>query len=178
MRTKLSQSWKRLALSSAVVAMTSTSAFAETQGTTGFTSTGDLEITMNVNDEVRISDIDLGDFSGGDLTGTSPACVYRNGAATGYDITATGSGTGGVFELTDPGNTDSVAYSVQFTDVPNNTTVLLNSGTPSTQTNALPAEDCGGNDNGLIRVTVAAADAAALPVAAYSGTLTLLVAPQ
>ena len=179
MRTRLGNSLKRLAVGG-VIAAAATTAHAATDGTTGFTSTGDLLITLTVNNEVKISnlaDIDLGVFGGTDVSGTSPACVYRNGLPGGaYNITATGSGAGNAFELTD--GTDIVDYAVEFDDGSGfsglTTGVALGS---SGATNA--DDDCftAGADNAAVRVTVTAADAAVLPASVYTGTLTLLVAP-
>ncbi len=171
---------KKLAIGG-LIAASATGAMAATQGTTGFISTGDLFITLTVNDEVKISnlaDINLGVFAGVDAVGTSPACIYRN-TGSAYSLTATGSGAGNAFELTDPGATTSVAYTVAYDDASGfsgmATGVALNS------TGAAGADnDCAtnpGGDNGLVQVTVSAAAGAALPALVYTGTLTLVVAP-
>ncbi len=178
MRTRMSNSLQRIAIGGAILAMTSTTVYAATQGTTGFTSTGDLLITVTVSDEVKISnlvDIDLGGFVGVDLTGTSPACIYRNTGTT-YNLTATGSGPANAFQLTD--GTDVVAYTVEYDDGTGFSSMAT--GVALGADNAEVAnDDCvtAGSDNGSIQVTVAAAVAAALPAATYTGTLTLLVAP-
>lgn len=155
-------------------------ALAATDGVVGPTSTGTVDISLDVNDLVRISnltDINLGVFSGADAVGTSAACVYRNGTGN-YSLTASGDGTGGAFTLDDGAGT-TVPYSVSYNDgsgaAPATAGALLGG-----LTGADPASDtCGttGN-NGTIEVTVAAADAAGLPAATYAGTLTLLVAPE
>lgn len=154
-------------------------ALAATDGVVGPTSTGTVDISLDVNDLVRISnltDINLGVFAGVDAVGTSPACVYRNGTGN-YNLTASGDGTAGAFTLTD--GTNTVPYSVSYDDgsgaAPATSGAVLGG-----LTGADPASDtCGttGN-NGTIEVTVAAADAAGLPAATYAGTLTLLVAPE
>jgi len=99
-----------------IAVMIAANGFAATPGTIGATSTGTLEIDLTIADEVRISnleDIDLGQFAGANLTGGSPACVYRSGTGN-YQITGSGSGTAGAFTLAGGGAT--VAYSVDFTD--------------------------------------------------------------
>lgn len=154
-------------------------ALAATDGVIGATSTGTVDINLEVNDLVRISnltDINLGVFAGVDAVGTSNACVYRNGVDT-YNLTASGDGAAGAFTLTDGSNT--VVYSVTYDDGTGAATATTGV-TLTGLTGADPASEiCGttGN-NGVIEVTVAAAAAAALPSATYSGTLTLLVAPE
>ena len=178
MRTELAETLKRVALG-ATLATVATSGFAATQGSTGFTSTGDLLITLGVVDEVRISalsDISLGNFAGVDVSGTSPACVYRSGLTGNYNITATGSGAANAFALTD--GTNTVSYSVTYDDGSGAT--ALASGVALGASNATSVDDnCAtlGANNGTIEVTVAAVDATGLPASTYTGTLTLLVAP-
>ncbi len=175
MRINLKQAMRNVAIGG-ILAGTALGAHAATDGALGFTSTGDLTIDLVVADEVRISgmsDIVL-NFSGVDETDTSDACIYRNGN-TAYQITGTGDGAGNAFELTD--GTNTVPYSVTFDD--GNAVAPLLSGTALGATNADTVDtDClGAGPNALISVTVTAADAATLPAATYTGTLTLLVAP-
>ena len=162
-----------------VAVMMASNAFAATQGTTGGTSTGNLLISLNVNDEVRISnlqDINLGVFDGQNgLSGTSDACVFRNGTGI-YQITATGSGDNNEFQLASGENTVdyTVSYNSGIAGVP------LLSGTAVPQTGGDPSsETCGttGN-NGVITVDVAAAELIGSASGGYQGTLTLTVAPQ
>ena len=178
MRIKLSKTLKQLALGSALVALSST-AFAATQGSTGFTSTGDLLITLGVVDEVKISnlaDIPLGNFAGVDISGSSAACVYRSGVTGLYNITGTGSGAGNAFELTDGVN--SVAYLVDFNDGSGLSSLASGFALASTGATATD-DDCttAGGDNALVQVTVTAAAATILPASTYTGTLTLLISP-
>ena len=180
MRTKLGKTLKQVAVGGLLAAV-ATSGYAANQGSTGFTSTGDLAISLTVNNEVRINqlaDITLPDFSGSDVSDTSVACVYRNGLSGDYSITATGSGTGNAFTLTD--TTDTVAYDVEFDDRSGSGFSGLASGVASNRTNAESADNsCAGvgGSNADIRVTVTAANAASLPASTYTGTLTLVVAP-
>lgn len=162
-----------------IAAALASGAFAATDGVPGFSSTGTLDISITVDDEVRISnlgDIVLGTFAGVDASGTSAACIYRNSATT-YQITASGNGTANAFTLTD--GTGTVGYSVTYAD---GATVAdsMSSGIALVgQDGADTDVDCAATgNNALIGVTVAAADAAALPAGSYSGTLTLVVAPN
>lgn len=154
-------------------------ALAATDGSVGFNSTGTVDISLTVNDEVRISnlsDINLGVFAGADAVGSTDACVYRNGTGA-YRITATGSGAGGAFALTD--GTNSVAYTVDYDD--GTGAVAMGAAAPMIgRTGADPSSaTCAttGN-NATVTTTVAAATAASLPAGTYTGTLTLLVAPE
>ncbi|MEO1576247.1 MAG: hypothetical protein AAFU65_14975 [Pseudomonadota bacterium] len=172
------QLFKSVLLAAAFVGLGST-ALAATDGAVGFNSTGTVDITLQVNDEVRISnltDINLGVFAGADAIGSTDACVYRNGTGF-YRITASGSGAGGAFSLTD--GTNSVGYSVEFDD--GTGAVAMAASTPMVgRTGADPASaTCAttGN-NATVTTTVTAADGAALPAGTYTGTLTLLVAPE
>ena len=177
MRSSLGMAIKGLLAGSVAVAI-ATSTHAVSQGALGFTSTGSVDISLNVADEVQtnnLEDIDLGDFSGADLTGSTPACIFRNGGNTGFELTASGSGTAGAYVLTDTSNT--VAYSVSISTGGADTD--LDTNTPATFTSAVNTPDCAGiANNATISVTVDAADAATLPASAYTGTLTLVVSPN
>ena len=178
MRNEIAKTLKRLALGGALAAV-ATNGFAVTQGTVGFTSTGDVDITLTVNDEVNITnlaDILLPAFAGADVSGTSPACIYRNGGAT-YQVTATGSGPANAFQLINAGLTDTVNYSVTWDD--GTGALPMTSGLAVNRTNAVNVDNnCAGvGNNAQIEVTVTAADASVLPADSYLGTLYFLVAP-
>lgn len=166
-------------LAAAVAVGLGATATAATDGTVGFNSTGTVVITLDVNDEVRISnltDINLGVFAGVDASGSSAACVYRNGTGA-YQITATGDGVAGAFTLTD--GTNTVAYSVDFDD--GSGALAMTSGTTlAGRTGADPgsATCATTGNNANVTATVLATDAATLPAGTYAGTLTLVVAPQ
>lgn len=165
-----------LGIASAALGMT---AMAATDGAVGFNSTGTIDITLTVNDEVRISnltDINLGVFAGADASGSTAACVYRNGTGA-YQVMASGDGTAGAFTLTD--GTNSVPYVIDYDD--GTGAQPMTSGIPVIgRTGADPASaTCAttGN-NATVTATVAAVDAATLPAGTYAGTLTLLVSPE
>lgn len=158
------------------------------QGTVGATSTGSLDISVDVEDLVRISglsDILLTfDVTGtGDISGTSTACIYRNGAGT-YSLNATGDGASSAFTISNASPTPTaIAYSVEWDDAVTGTAATaVSSGTPLTgQTGAnTVSDDCstGGGANALVRVTVPRASLVAAPAGTYNGTLTLEIAPE
>lgn len=161
-------------LAAAGILMTSAGAMAATQGTAGATSTGTAVVSVTIADIVQISDMNdfaFGTYSGtGNLNGTDNVCIYRNGTGN-YTVTATGSGAANAFTMTD--GTNTIAYSVSL-DGANLTT-----GTATNQTGAhATSANCGGTPNKALAVNVLAADLQAAPAGAYTGTLTLLVAPN
>jgi len=158
-------------------------AMAADQGAIDATSEGSLEVTLELPELVRISDlddIDLGTFAGAALDGTDDVCVWSTTRA--YSITATGDGGGGSFTLT--GNTSGVPldYAVEWAENAGQTSgTTLSTGTVlSGRSTTATSTDCnGGNDNNAtVIVAVADDDLAAVPADSYSGTLTLLVAPE
>jgi len=177
MRSSLGMAIKGLVAGGVAVAM-ATSSYAVVQGDLGFTSTGSVDISLNVADEVQINnlaDIDLGDFAGADITGTTPACIFRNGTNTGFQLTANGDGTAGAYQLTDL--TNSLPYSVSIST--GGTVTDLDANAPEVFNSASNSPDCAvGGDNAIISVTVDSADAAPLPASSYTGTLTLVVSPN
>lgn len=161
---------------------------AATDGVVGATSTGTLDISVDVEDLVRISglsDILLTfDVTGtGDIVGSSTACVYRNGAGT-YSVNATGSGTANAFTIQNGAATPTViAYTVGWDDaVTGAAAAAVTSGSllgGQTGANTV-SDDCstGGGANAFVEVTVPRASLVAAPSGTYNGTLTLEVAPE
>jgi len=158
-------------------------AMAADQGAIDATSEGNLEVTLELPELVRISDlqdIDLGTFAGAALDGTDDVCVWSTTRA--YSITATGDGGGGAFTLTGNTGGDFLAYTVEWAESAGQTSgTALTSGTSlDNRTTTATSTDCnGGNDNNAtVIVAVAEDDLAAVTADSYSGTLTLLVAPE
>jgi hypothetical protein len=165
----------------AVATLAAGNAFPASQGTLGATSQGTLDITLTIDPLVQISaldDIPLGTYAGaGDMTGADDLCVYSNNG--GYDITATGNGTGQAFTLTGTSSA-TVPYTVEWaTSAGAGSGTGLTTGVPlAGQSGTFSTPDCGGIENAQVIVTVADADLAAAPSDSYTGVLTLLVAPQ
>ena len=171
---------KKLIMASAIVAgsMTGSLIHAANDGTTGATSQGDLLITVDVADVVRIAnlaDIDI-NFAGVDISGSSPACIYRNGGSS-YTVTATTTGpTAGAFEVANA--TDSAPYSVDWTVGATTTSLGYNSAvTFSGANNTDDTCGAGAANNASVEVGILATDF--LPVAAgtLTSTLVLTIAP-
>lgn len=152
---------------------------AATDGTLGATSTGTVVISVATASQIQVSglsDIALALQGSGDVTGDTAACVYRNGAGT-YTITATGSGASSAFEISD-GGVNTMDYTVTYDDG-TGVQALAASTVLAGRSNAdLASPTCAGGSNGTIAATVAAADFSGAPAGTYTGTLTLVVAPE
>lgn len=160
----------------------STSVYSATQGTKGTTSTGSVDVSVDIGQLIKISnlkDIQLGAYAGGPnpLSASSDFCVYRNGSDK-YNITMSGNGTANAFTLSQ--GPDVLPYSVEF--VNGSTTLPVTSGTLiGNQAGAnTTSESCsnGSANNASVTVKVENADLSAAPAGSYAGTLTVIVAPE
>lgn len=155
---------------------------AVTQGTAGSTSTGVINITITIPNLARISalnDIALGTWSGsGPLNGRDNAiCVWSS--TGGYSVTATGSGSGGAFQLAS--GTNRVDYTVQWaqTGGASSGTAMTAGGALTGRTTTATATDCstGASSTAGVFVSISAAELASSPAGTYTGTLQLLITP-
>ena len=138
-----------------------------------------FRLRIRIPELVQVSDLDdipLGLYGGsGDMSGTDSVCVYRNDAAAAYEIQAFGQGAASAFVLEQA--TDSVPFEVEYDDG-SGFASLSAAGAPVSAGNAdTVSTACGGVGNATVRVTVRGADLANADAGAYSGTLTLSVAP-
>ena len=115
-----------------------------------------------------------------DQTLTQNVCVYTQGSGRRYDVTASGSGAGSAFTLANGGAT--LAYEVQW-----NASANQSSGTAMTPNVALVNlrhnnvnQTCSGNTRptATLITIVRATTASAATSGNYSGTLTLVIAPN
>lgn len=150
------------------------------QGTLGTSSTGSLDITLQVAPLVlvtNLNDIALGTYSGtGNLSNSDNFCIYHNGDGK-FNITMNGSGTGSAYTLANGSNL--LPYTVGFTNgaapiAPMTTLVALTGQTGAN----LVDSTCSGGDNVKVDITVANASLATAPAGTYTGTLTMVVAPE
>ena len=159
-------------------------AAAATDGSLGATSTGSVVITASVPNRARISGLSDVDFTNQDpatpATDAQDVCVWSNTATSAYSITATGSGTGSAFTLTDGGTT--VPYSVEWSASAGATSgSALTAGTASgsltsSATNHICAS--GPSASASLIVGMTTADLSLMSAGTnYTGTLTLLVTP-
>jgi hypothetical protein len=157
---------------------------AATQGTAGATSTGSVTVSATVPGRVQISG--LTDVAFGTVDPANPAasaedvCVWSNTSGRGYTVTASGSGASNAFALSDGSN--SLPYSVEWAGSAGQASgTALTSGTAlggltSTATN--PTCSAGPAATASLVVKMSAANLQAAVASAYTGTLTLVVAPQ
>lgn len=181
-------SWFRQApaLAAGLIAVTAAAAAeAATQGNLGSTSTGSVSISASVPTRVRISglnDVALTNADPSvDASNAQNVCVWSNTSTRGYNITATGSGAGSAFTLASASLT--VPYSVEWSASSGQSagTALapgaVLTGLTSNATNANCAS--GPSASASLIVRVAAADLQSMQAAtSYTGTLTLVVAPE
>lgn len=128
----------------------------------------------------NLSDIDFGDVGGAlsDVSDAQNLCVYASGAS--YSITATGSGNGGAFVLRNGSRT--LPYQVQWGFGSGMTSGLaLQPGQPRNgDITGLSNLFCyfGWGSSASLIVTLRSSDIGTAAAGNYSGTLTLMVAPQ
>jgi hypothetical protein len=137
-------------------------------------------------DKVRISA--LSDLSFGIITNfaadsvrSESLCLYaKSPPLDQYQITASGSGPGGSFELSS--GSDNLSYEVQWSAIAGQSAgVPLVANQPLTaQQNSASVDDCskGAATTASLVVLVRSAAVSAASSGTYTGTLTLLVAPE
>ncbi len=177
----------KLALLGALACGTvSTPATAATDGTLGATSTGSVNINASIAGRVRISGLSDVTFTNVDptidATNAQNVCVWSNTATRGYNITAMGSGAGGAFTLAS-GALPVVPYTVEWAGNSGATSGnALASGTAYTGlTSAATNPNCssGPSASASLIVKIGASELQSMTSGTtYSGTLTLLVAPE
>ena len=175
----------RLATAAALAFAAAGSAEAATQGSLGSTSTGSISIGASVPNKVQISGLTDVSFTNQDpATAASSAqnvCVYSNTSTKGYNVKATGSGAASAFTLANGALT--VPYSVEWAGSSGQTsgTALVTNtaltGLTSTATNVTCSS--GASSSASLIVKISAANLQTMQAAtSYTGTLTLVVAPE
>jgi hypothetical protein len=186
-----SKSFKgRIAVIAGAAALHAGVAAAATQGSAGTTSTGTSTINASVSPRVNISSLSDITFADADLapvmntsnqsTKAANVCVWSNNADKSYYITASGSGASSAFTLANSTN-PVVPYQVYWNTTSGQTTgTQLSTGTKSAkQTSNATAPNCGSGTSATLVVGIMGSDAnAMLASTTYTGTLTLLVAPN
>jgi hypothetical protein len=138
------------------------------------------------NNQVRITG--LTDLAFGSITNlgvdhilSESVCVYAKAKPSDlYDVTANGSGAGGAFTLSSGSAT--LAYDVQWSASPNQSTgaQLTANQALTGQANSASNDDCssGQPTTASLIVILRSAALGAARVGSYSGTLSLIVAPE
>ncbi|QIK79727.1 hypothetical protein G7077_13255 [Sphingomonas piscis] len=159
---------------------------AATQGNLAATSQGTVQISASVATRVQITGLSDVTFSSVDpgtaASNNQNVCVWSNTATRGYNITATGNGASSAFTLASA-SLPVVPYSVEWAGSSGQTsgTALTKStaltGLTSTATRAGCAS--GPTSSASLIVKMATADLQSMTAgASYTGTLTLVVAPE
>ena len=160
-------------------------AMAATQGTLGTTSTGSISIGASVPNRIQLSGLTDVSFTNQDpsvaASNAQNVCVWSNTSTKGYNVTATGSGTGSAFTLSNGAAT--VPYGVEWAGSSGQssgtalTTGSAFTGLTSTATN--PTCSAGPSSSASLVVKITSANLQSMQAATtYTGTLTLLVAPE
>ena len=158
---------------------------AATQGSLGATSTGSVSISASIPSRVRISGLSDVAFTSVDpsidASNAQNVCVWSNTSTKGYRVTATGSGAGNAFTLANAALT--VPYTVEWAATSGQSSgSSLTSGTALTSlTSAATNSNCasGPAASASLIVKIGSADLQTMAAAtSYTGTLTLLVAPE
>ncbi len=161
-------------------------AFASTNGSLGPTSTGSVNINASVPSRVRISGLRDVTFSNVEPSAAASdaqnVCVWSNTSTRGYNITATGSGTASAFTLSST-TSQVVPYTVQWAPTSGQTSgTSLTAGTALTgQTSTATNSDCSAGPLATASLVVSMGAPTLQSMTAgvtYSGSLTLLVAPE
>lgn len=177
---------KQLAFAALLSTASSGTAMAATDGTLGSTSTGSVTINASVAGRVQISKLADVDFSlvdpGSAQLRAQDVCVWSNSVGRRYNITARGNGTGDAFTVS-AGGLASVPYTVEWAQVTGQSagTPLATGVALTAQSSAATAPTCtaGPASSASLIVKLAASDLQQMQAgAAYSGTLTLVVAPE
>lgn len=159
---------------------------ASTQGSFGPTSMGSVNINASVPGRVRISGLSDVAFSNVDpsmaASNSQSVCVWSNTSTRGYSITATGSGSGSAFTVSD-GTNPAVPYTVEW--APNagqaSGTSLVAGAALTGQTSTATNSDCtaGPAASASLIVRIGAPSLQTMIAGVnYTGSLTLLVAPE
>jgi len=140
---------------------------------------------LAANDKVRITgltDVAFGSIAnlGVDAVRSESVCVYSSSATSGYNVTATGTGPGGAFEL----SSGSVAlpFEVQWSGSAGQSSgVQLSPNVPLTgQVSTATQQTCnsGPATSASLIVVLRSTALSSATAGAYNGAITLLVGPE
>lgn len=172
-------------LASAAIALCAAPGAAATQGSMGSTSTGSLSISASVPGRVQLTGLNDVSFTNQDpstaASNSQNVCIWSNTATRGYNVTATGSGASNAFTLANGSQT--VGYNVQWAGSSGQSSgTSLTSGTALTGlTSTATTAGCttGPATTASLIVTIPSTNLQSMQASlSYTGTLTLLVAPE
>ena len=131
----------------------------------------------------KLSNASFGSISNftSDVTKTQNVCAYSSATGGRYNVTATGSGSGGAFTLSGSSGS-TLAYEVQWEDSSGQTVgTALTAGVALTgQTTGATASGCGSGPSTTASLTILlrTSTITSANATSYSGTLTLMLAPE
>jgi len=178
--------YKGLLATAGIAMLWNGAAQAASQGTLGANSTGSVVINASVATRVQITGLGDVTFSsvdpGSAASNNQSVCVWSNTATKGYNITATGDGASSAFTLASA-SLPVVPYTVEWAGSTGQTsgTALTKSTALTGLTSAATRAGCssGPSSSASLIVKMAAADLQSMTAGAtYTGTLTLVVAPE
>ncbi|MGI9328635.1 MAG: hypothetical protein ACR2PZ_25695 [Pseudomonadales bacterium] len=166
-----------IALPTLIALLLSVEGWSATNGEMGPTSTGSLQITLRVEPSVRISALqDMAISTAADQRGESPACIHASPGGS-YQLSFSGSGQDQNFDL--HSSEERVRYQVHYDD--GHRTLAASPGMPLLGLQGAdpvsPNCDTTGH-NGRVIVEMAEPGQRDTPAGLYTGTLTLLIAPD
>jgi spore coat protein U-like protein len=168
--------------------LVSSLAAAQTQdGSLGATSTGQIQIDLEILDSVEITSLDTIDFgqyggaSTGDVNQGDSFCVYVNGGDD-YTITPTssnGADSDGDFVLIGDNDGDEIKYTVRFVGAATGASSASNTtyNTASSTFQGSVRRDCNSSDNASLDINIAEQEMRDATTDTYTDTLILLVNP-
>lgn len=168
-------------LATVIAGLISSASMAAVDGTMGATSTGQIDLDLEVLDSVEITaldDVDFGQYGGTDVGGLNAGdayCVFVNGGDD-YNITPTSSN--GKFSLVGTLG-DEIDYTVKLVDAATgaSSAAAVSYNNASATFSGSNARDCGSSDNASVDVSITEAEIRAASTDTYSDTLILLVSP-
>lgn len=170
------------------VASSGSAMAATADGTLGATSTGTADVTLSINEQFQISDMDafaFGAYGGtGDFDANDDICVYHNGDGS-YRVTITDDSnnvSANAFQVEDATDTNEINMSIFWNDVTGVTgesAVTYNTAlTPQSGANTSAADCSVGGLSANLHVVLAEADLQAATAGSYDSELTVLIEPD
>ncbi len=159
----------------------SSAVFGASDGVIGVTSTGSSDISLTLPQLIlarSFADFSLGSYSGlGDLNGNDDLNISTNYSPGDYELTASGSGAGGAFTLTD--GSELIAYNAYFNDATGIVgRAALANGVPLTGQGGAADTLADATLNANLSVEVLEAALQAVGAGVYTGTITLVFTPE
>lgn len=182
---KIANSFKALTGVALISGLAAMPAIAAVQGSLDSTSTGSSDISLTVNDSVKITGLDdvtfpaYGASDTGAINQGDAFCVYRNGA-DGYNITASNP-NGAEFSIVSAITGDTIQYSLALDESADASAAsVITYNQPVAFKSGSDEVDCGDETNGVntaFDIRIGEQEIRDASTGTYTGTLQLLVEP-